>query len=163
SIDGSSSNIERMLERLIGKSQSSTSVEIQSAGRGCRPDFIVEVERGRMELDNPAANRRATIEPISLLMTARQLHVDECDLAIGNLTSRDNPNATSDWMIVHYGTSTNEGGSNNAVKTRHVTLRAADWKLDRLGPIVPRWIPYAEIGGAFSADATLAMSPSRTD
>lgn len=164
SIDGSTSNIEQMLSQFVGNT-STPPIETPAAPQsvsGFRPDFIVDIENARIEVQNSAVNRQSTIEPVSLRLVSRQFAVDECDLAVGTPAVEGETSAASDWIVVRYGVSTNDGTTADAANTKHLTLKAAGWKIDRLEALLSRFVPNAEVAGELNADATIATIPSQT-
>ncbi len=181
SMNDNDSNLEQFLTKLIG----------ERTHLGNRmPDVAIEIENGRVELSHPASNRNSTIDQISLRLVSTNGGMDEVDLVIGNPPASGGDAVATDWIAARYGgpieggknepaivanqaaledttaiapeSPTNNDSASKSANTRHAVLRASHWKLDRLGPVVARFVPNAELGGELTANATIGLALTAT-
>mgnify|MGYP003349168858 CR=1 FL=1 len=66
--------------------------------------------------------------------------------------------AGTDWIFARFGGPDEGHPAADAGNVKHAVLKALNWKLDRLGPALPRAMPGAEIDGELNADATIALT-----
>ena len=173
-LSDSSSNLERTLAKLIAES-TPNSLPVPSAApdnsvsvllsRTFASRFTVEVDNGRIELENQTLNRKAAIDSISVRLDSSRGVVDECDVAIGNPPTTGGQSTATDWLLARYGSQPDGGATSKSANDKIVVLKASHWKLDWLATVLPRLVSNADVGGEFNSDAsvTLISTPTGID
>lgn len=147
SVTETDSNVERFLAKFTERFPSGSQ----------RPDYQLEIENGRIELDHAASGRKSSIEQVVIHLKSKDGALDEFNLASGNPVAGADP--TTDWIVVRFLKASQpiEGTTDVAQGPKTLLLKAAKWKLDRLDPLMPRFSPNAEIGGELNADTSIAL------
>ncbi len=167
SLSDSDSNVERVLAKLGHRSRGvDEPVTGDSGPTKSAACFVVEIDNARVELEHSVSNRTSQVDPISIRLVSNQGIVEEFELSIGNPPSTVGGASATDWLVARYGNPSDDqpspdaNKSPNAAPGKHAVLRAMHWKLDRLSPILPRFLPNAELGGQLNADTSIVLAPS---
>ena len=123
-------------------------------------DVQVEIEYAKLELDHKQADRKATIEPLSLRVVSIQGTLDELDLVAGKLPKDKSEASDAEWFAVRFG-----GVDKNADESKKkltdskpVLIRASNWKLERFAAALCRVQPNADLSGVLDTDCRGSVS-----
>ncbi len=124
------------------------------------PDFRVEIVNARVEFEHPALQRKSTIESLDLKVSSGakgiELVVAEMPSKSAAVTVEAGRFAAYFGKPVDHPDGTDEATS-NADGAQQLLVRAKDWRLDWLNPILARWQPKGDVSGVLSADWRLKL------
>ena len=127
---------------------------------GPTADVQVEIEYAKLELDHKQADRKTTIEPLSLRVVSIQGTLNELDLVAGKLPKDKSEAGDSEWLAVRFG-----GVEKNADESKKkgadakpLLIRASNWKLERFAAALCRVQPNADLSGVLNADCRGSVS-----
>ncbi len=119
------------------------------------PAFRVEIVNARVEFEHPASKRKSAIESLDLKVSSG---VTGIELVVAEMPSKTAAvSAEAGRFAAYFGKPINpsEGADDsvaNTEGTRQLLLRAKDWRLDWLNPILARWHPLGELSGVLTTD-----------
>lgn len=119
------------------------------------PDFELEVHGATIVMDHKEASHSTTIQPLSLVVISQKGAVEELELTIGEVPSKDAASLTpaTDWLAFRFGNEPTQEGVAMTPGSKHIRLKAVGWTLDKLLPAIARIEPTAELAGSIDADA----------
>lgn len=151
------SNVEDVLQKLMSTPSNSTSPV---------PDLELEVLNATIALDHKAASLSSNIKPVSVLLQLRRGTVDEVELTVGQIPSKEEAALSpgTDWLAFHMGNEPTQEGVAMSPGSKHIRLKAVGWNIDKFLPALARFEPKAELAGLIDADArsqiNLAENPA---
>lgn len=153
SVNDTDTNVERFISKCNELFPSS----------GSRPSYQLEIENGRVELENATLSKQTSIDQVVLHLKSADGVLDELNFASGNPPATDAAE-TTDWIVVRYlkPIAQPDGATEAAPVTKTILVKAAKWKLDRFGPLLPRVNPHAELEGELNADTTISLIAAET-
>ena len=119
------------------------------------PEFRVEIVNARVEFEHPALQRKSAIESLDLKVSSG---VKGIELVVAEIPSKSAAvNADAGRFAAYFGKLVDQpeaGGESksDADGAQQLLVRAKDWRLDWLNPILTRWQPKGEVSGVLSAD-----------
>ncbi len=151
------------------------------------PEFLLEFVNARIEFEHPAANRKSTLDGIDGRI---EFGPSGLKRALAEMPSKSgNGKYAAGQFALYFGNplddTSDTGGSNSnesdrpadgvellespsniqqisaTVGGRQLRLRAKEWRLDWLNPILARWHPGGEIAGLLNARFKAALTAPR--
>ena len=147
---GDGSNVEEVLSALL--SGSST---------GPSPEFRLEIVNARVEFEHPAAKRKSAIESVDVKVASGS---NGLELITAEMPSKSAASATDNGRFAAY-FGKPVADSETAAKpddSQQLMVRAKDWQLEWLNPIVARWQPKGNLSGMLSADCRVSLGKGTT-
>ena len=138
------SNVEDVLAVLLGGSATEPA-----------PEFRVEIVNARVEFEHPASQRKSAIESLDLKVSSGAKGIElvavEMPSKFAEATVEAGRFAAYYGKPVDHPDRTDEAASNTD-GAQQLLVRAKDWRLDWLNPILARWQPKGEVSGALTTD-----------
>ena len=128
---------------------------------GPAPEIRLEIVNARIEFEHPASKRKSAIESVDLKVSSGANGVE---LVVAEIPSKSATNvAGSGRFAAYFGKPVAD--SETAAKpddSQQLMVRAKDWRLDWLNPVLARWQPRGEMSGVLTADCKVSLGAAVT-
>ncbi len=129
------------------------------------PELRLEIVNARVEFEDPASKRKSAIESLDLKLASGAKGIE---LLVAEMPSKSAA-ASSDAgrFAMYFGKPVADSNSAGEATTKsddsqQLLMRAKDWRLDWLAPILARWQPTGELSGLLSANCRVSLGSAVT-
>ncbi len=125
------------------------------------PSFRMELVNARIEFENLASQRKSVIESLDLNLTSG---ANGIELLAAEMPSRSAAtNVDVGRLAAYFGKPVEDDAVTSLPDvSRQLLVRAKDWRLDWLNPVLTRWQSRGEISGTLSADWRMSLGTEVT-
>jgi hypothetical protein len=129
------------------------------------PEFRIEIVNARVEFEHPASQRKSAIESLDVKLSSGAKGIE---LVVAEMPSKSVSDAADGGRFAAYfgkpvadAEAADETASTSA-DSQQLLVRAKDWRLDWLNPVLARWQPRGEVAGVLSADCRVWLGSEVT-
>lgn len=124
------------------------------------PDIRVEIVNARVEFEHPASHQKSAIESLDMKLSTGAKGLQ---LFVAEMPSKSAEKATDSGRLAAYfgrpvgNSEKSDAASTNSDGDRQLLVRAQDWRMDWLSPILARWQPQGALSGQLSGDWRMSL------
>lgn len=125
------------------------------------PAIRIEIVNARVEFEHPASKRKSAIESVDLKVTSGANGVE---LFVAEIPSKSATAVVGNGQFAAYfGKPVADSEAlSKPDDSQQLMVRAKDWQLDWLNPVLTRWQPRGEVSGVLSADCRMSLGAAVT-
>ncbi len=125
------------------------------------PSFRMEIVNARIDFEHPASKRMSAIESFDLKLTSG---ANGIELVVAEMPSKSAAsNVDAGRFAAYFGKPVeDDAATSKSDGSRQLLVRAKDWRLDWLNPVLARWQPRGEVSGTLSADWRMSLGSEVT-
>ena len=125
------------------------------------PSFRMEIVNARIEFEHPASQRKSAIESLDLKLKSG---ANGIELVVAEMPSTSAAtNVDAGRFAAYFGKPVeDDAGTSQSDDSRQLLVRAKDWRLNWLNPVLARWQPRGEVSGTLSADWRMSLGTEIT-
>ena len=128
---------------------------------GPAPEIRVEIVNARIEFEHPTSKQKSAIESLDLKVSSGANGVE---LIVAEMPSKSATSATdSGRFAAYFGKPVADSETDaKADDSQQLMVRAKDWQLDWLNPVLARWQSKGNVSGMLSADCRVSLGTGTT-